>query len=197
MEDFGIKYTGHKHTKHPTSNLSEHYRFSHDWDGQRYLGMNLNWDYTGRVVHESMLDYVPEALARFQHKPPQTPQHQPYPHIKPTCGATAQYTKDVDTTPLLDKEGKKHIQEVIGTFLYYVSCVNSTMLMALGSLATQQANPTTNTKKWSINFWTMRRHIPTQSSHIRQATWSSQDTAMLITCRRPMHAVKQEDISSC
>ncbi len=99
-----------------------------------------------------MLDYVPEALARFQHKPPRTPQYQPYPHIKPAYGATAQYTKDVDTTPLLDKEGKKCIQEVIGTFLYYAHCVDSTMLMALGSLATQQANPTTNTKKLVHQF---------------------------------------------
>jgi hypothetical protein len=72
--------------------------------------------------------------------------HQPHPHIKPTYGTTAQYTKDVDTTPLLDKEGKKYIQEVICTFLYYARCVDSTMLMALESLATQQASPTTNTK---------------------------------------------------
>jgi hypothetical protein len=114
--------------------------------------MNLDWDYTGRIVHVSMLDYVPEALARFQHKPPHTPQYQPYLHIKPTYGATAQYTKDVNTTPLLDKKGKKYIQEVIGTFLYYARCVNSTMLTALGSLATQQANPTTNTKKMVHQF---------------------------------------------
>jgi hypothetical protein len=99
-----------------------------------------------------MLDYVPEALSRCQHKPPHTPQHQPYVHIKPTYGATAQYTKDVNTTPLLDKEGKIFIQEVIGTFLYYARCIDSTMLMALGSLATQQANPTTNTKKLVHQF---------------------------------------------
>ncbi len=100
-----------------------------------------------------MLDYVSEALARFQHKPPRTPQHQrPYPHIKPTYGATAQYTKDINPTPLLDKEGKKNIQEVIGTFLCYVHCVNSTMLTVLRSLATQQANPTTNTKKLVHQF---------------------------------------------
>jgi hypothetical protein len=41
---------------------------------------------------------------------------------------------------------------VIGTFLYYARCVNSTMLMALGSLATQQVNPTTNTKKLVHQF---------------------------------------------
>jgi hypothetical protein len=152
VDDVGIKYIGREHTKHLAFILSEHYRCLHDWDGQRYLGMNLDWDYTGRAVHVFMLDYVLEALARFQHKPPRTPQHQPYPHIKPTYGATAQYTKDVDTTPLLDKGGKKYIQEVIGTFLYYARCVNSTMLMALGSLATQQANPTTITKKLVHQF---------------------------------------------
>jgi hypothetical protein len=84
VDNFGIKYTGHEHAKHRTSILSEHYRCLHNWDGQQYLSMNLNWDYTGRAVHVSMLDYVPEALARFQHKPPCTPQHQPYLHIKPT-----------------------------------------------------------------------------------------------------------------
>ncbi len=152
VDDFGIKYIGREHVKHLTSILSEYYRCLYNWDGQQYLGMNLDWDYTGRAVHVSMLDYGPEALARFQHKPPRTPQHQPYPHIKPTYGATTQYTKDVDTTPLLDKEGKKYTQEVIGTFLYYARCVNSTMLTALGSLATQQANPTTNTKKLVHQF---------------------------------------------
>ncbi len=46
VDNFGIKYIGCKHAKHLASILSKHYRASHDWDGQRYLGMNLNWDYT-------------------------------------------------------------------------------------------------------------------------------------------------------
>ncbi len=103
--------------------------------------MTIDWDYTGRAVHASMLDYVPEALRRFQHTPPCIPQQQPYPHVKPTYGAKAQYMENVNTSQPLDKKGKKYIQEVIGTFLYYARCVNSTMLPALGSLATQQANP--------------------------------------------------------
>ncbi len=48
-------------------------------------------------------------------------------------------------SPPLSKEDKKYVQEVVGTFLYYAQCVDSTMLTALGSIATQQANPTTNT----------------------------------------------------
>jgi hypothetical protein len=91
-----------------------------------------------------MLDYVPEALIRFQHAPPAKPQHQPYPHIKPVYGATKEYAKTIDTSPRLSKEGKKYIQEVVSTFLYYARWVNSTMLTSLGSIATQQTNPTKN-----------------------------------------------------
>jgi hypothetical protein len=114
--------------------------------------MNINWDYTGQAVHVSMLNYVPKALTRFQHTPPCIPQHQPYPHVKQTYSVKAQYTEDINTSQPLDKKGKKYIQEVIGTFLYYARCVNSTMLLALGSLATQQANPKQNTKKLVHQF---------------------------------------------
>jgi len=48
---------------------------------------------------------------------------------------------------LLPKEDKEFIQEVISTFLYYAQCVDSAMLAALGSIATQQANSTENTMK--------------------------------------------------
>jgi hypothetical protein len=106
VDNFGIKYIGREHAEHLASILSKHYKCSHDWDGQQYLGMNIKWDYTGGAVHISMLEYVPEAFTQFQHKPPCVPQHQPYPHVKPTYGAKAQYTEDIDTSPLLDKEGK-------------------------------------------------------------------------------------------
>ena len=49
-------------------------------------------------------------------------------------------------TPIyLPSATKKLIQRIIGTFLYYGLALDLTMLVALGSLATQQANPTTTT----------------------------------------------------
>ena len=94
-----------------------------------------------------MLDYIPKSLTRFQHPTPCIPQHQPYPHVKPTYGTKAQYTEDVDSSPPLDKQGKKYIQEVIGMLLHYARCVDNTMLPALRSLTTQQANSTQNPQK--------------------------------------------------
>ena len=106
VDDFGIKYVGCKHAKHLAFILSEHYKCSDDWDEQRYFGMTIDWDYKGRTVHASMLDYIPKALTRFQHPTPRISQHQPYPHVKPTYSAKAQYTEDVDSFSPLDKQGK-------------------------------------------------------------------------------------------
>ncbi len=114
--------------------------------------MNMNWDYAQRQVHGSMLDYAPEALTRSRHRKPRTLQHQPYRHVKPNYGAKAQFTKSGYTAPALPKEGKKFIQEVIGTSLYYARCVDTTILVALGSLATLQANSTKNTMAKATQF---------------------------------------------
>jgi hypothetical protein len=147
VDNFGIKYIGQEHANYLTKILKEHYKCTIDWDSKCYLGMTMAWDYDGRRVYVSVLDCVPKALARFQHQAPSKPQHHPYPHVKPNYRAKAQYIKDTDTLMLLPIEDKKFIQEVIGTFLYYAPCVDCTMLAELGSIATQQANPTKNTMK--------------------------------------------------
>ncbi len=112
----------------------------------------MDWDYNGHKVHVSMLNYVPKALMRFQHQAPNKPQHQLFPHIKPNYRVKAQYMEDTVTSALLPNKDKKFIQEVISTFLFYARCINSTMLAALGTIATQQANPTQNMMKRCNNF---------------------------------------------
>ena len=145
VDDFGVKYVGQEHADHLQAVLRQHYTISTDPKGRRYLGIDLDWDYENRTVHLSMLKYVPQALTRFKHRAPKKPQHQPHPHVKPKYGATKQYTPGADTSPLLSKEDKKYVQEVVGTFLYYARAVDCTMLPALSTIATQQANPTERT----------------------------------------------------
>ena len=45
MDDFGVKYVGQEHAQHLMDTLQENYMISHDWEGTRYLGINLDWDY--------------------------------------------------------------------------------------------------------------------------------------------------------
>ena len=47
-----------------------------------------------------------------------------------------------DHTPALDAADRQRVQEVIGVLLYYARAVDSTLLTALGTLATQQAKGT-------------------------------------------------------
>jgi hypothetical protein len=56
------KYVGREHVKHLSGILNKHYKCSQDWDGARYLGVNIDWDYINKNIHVSMLNYVPEAL---------------------------------------------------------------------------------------------------------------------------------------
>jgi hypothetical protein len=73
---------------------------------------------------------------------PTKPQNQSYPHIPPKYGAKIQYAEPEDTTPKMNKEDKRFIQEVTATFLYYARCIDSTMLISLSALASEQSNPT-------------------------------------------------------
>jgi len=117
VDNFGVKYIGKEHVMHLINTLKEHYEVEEDWEGQRYLGITLDWDYKNREVHLSMPEYVGHALARFNHPIPDQPQHQPHQHAIPTYGATVQYEKPKDTSQRLSPSEKKYIQEVIGTFL--------------------------------------------------------------------------------
>jgi len=152
VDDFGVRYVGKEHALHLLSVIQQHYKCTADWDGCRYLGMTLEWDYKQHEVHLSMPDYVPEALQRFKHPTPHTPQHQPHPHVPIQYGAKEQLARQPDNTPLLDKEGAKFIQEVTGVFNYYARAVDSTMLPALSAIASEQSNPTETTMKKTLQF---------------------------------------------
>jgi hypothetical protein len=89
-----------------------------------------------------MPGYVTKALTRFQHPPLVKSQDQPYPYAKPNYGAKTQHAMAEDTTPPLNKAGKKFIQEVYGVFLFLACGVDGGLLPALSALASQQANPT-------------------------------------------------------
>jgi hypothetical protein len=62
--------------------------------------------------------------------------------VIPQYGAKPQYAKEEDVSPPLLKEETKYVQAVAGTLLYYARAVNTTIIMALSSIATKQANPT-------------------------------------------------------
>jgi len=65
VDDFGVKYVGREHAEHLISVLKEHYSIDTDWDGTRYLGLTLDWDYVGGKVHLSMPGYIKRFFTTF------------------------------------------------------------------------------------------------------------------------------------
>jgi hypothetical protein len=147
VDDFGIKYTKEQDVHDLMTTLKELYKVSEDWTGGRYCGLTLEWDYDKRTCDISMPGYVTRALQRFSHPPPTKPQHSPHAWQKPSYGDKIQYAPDSDTSPALDSKETKLVQEILGTLLYYARAVDSTMLAAIGTIATQQASATKQTMK--------------------------------------------------
>jgi len=147
VDDFGVKYTNENDAKHLMSILHQQYKVSEDWTGTRYVGLTLKWDYDARTCDISMPGYIERALQRFKHPKPTRAQDSPHAYQKPMYGAKTQYAPSADETPALDAADQKCVQEVLGVLLYYGRAVDSTMVTAIGEIATQQAKGTQATMK--------------------------------------------------
>jgi hypothetical protein len=49
VNDFGVKYVGEEHAQHLLDTVSKYYKCSCDWQGERYCGLTIKWDYKGRI----------------------------------------------------------------------------------------------------------------------------------------------------
>ena len=94
-----------------------------------------------------MRRYVAKKLKKHQHLTPTKPQYAPHKWLKPAYGKSLQHAPPPDTTKKLDANGKKRIQSICGSFLYYARAVDPTILPALNEIAVQQAAPTLETNK--------------------------------------------------
>ena len=94
-----------------------------------------------------MPGYVQKQLTRYADPSPRRKRHTPYNPAPLLLGRAAQELPPKDKSAPLDKKGKKCVQQVIGSFLYYSRAVDMTILMALSEIAGQQASPTEKTTK--------------------------------------------------
>jgi len=150
VDDFGIQYVGKPAADFLISTLRKDYTITIDWTGSEFCGLHLEWDYTARTVELSMPGYVARALARFGHCDP-TPSDSPHKHVPPQFGAKIQMTT-LDTSPPLDAEATTRVREIVGVFLYYARAIDNTMLVALGTIASQQSAATETTAHACIDL---------------------------------------------
>jgi hypothetical protein len=152
VDDFGVKYIGRHNAEHLISTLSKKYTITTDWTGAKYLGLHLAWDYNAKHVDISMPQYVARALLRFDHPDPKTPQHSPHTAKPIIYGPQSPIVSDSDDSPRISPSRVTRLQQIVGTFLYYARAVDSSMLVALGSLASAQTRATENTELTVTHF---------------------------------------------
>ncbi len=152
IDGFGVKYIGEEDAQHLPQMVQKYYTCLFEKEGGRYCGLTIKWDYVSKKVHLLMPSYVEKALKRIQHPPSIVAQDQLHQHVKKMYGATIQLANPLETSPPLNKAGKKFIQEVMGVFCYLAQAVDSTMLVAFSSLASEQAAPTERTMQTCLQF---------------------------------------------
>jgi hypothetical protein len=86
--------------------------------------------------------YIAKQLLWYEHPHPTKLQHCPFNPNPIKYGQENQANDPIDTSPKLDKANKTHIQQIIGSFLYYACAVNPIILMALSAIPSQQTSPT-------------------------------------------------------
>jgi hypothetical protein len=121
------------------------YDIVEDWAGDLYCGINLEWNYAKQWVDIAMPTYAIKNLTQYIHPAPLKLQHCPYTPNPFIYGKDNQATTSSKTSPLLDAAGKKRIQQIVGSFLYYARAVDPAILMALSAIAIQQSAPTEET----------------------------------------------------
>lgn len=94
-----------------------------------------------------MIKYTLKNLKKYNHEEPRKPTNCPYEPYPKNYGATTQDVMPEDTSPPLDKEGLKFVQQVVGSFLYLGRAIDSTILMGLNAIANEQSNPTEQTRE--------------------------------------------------
>jgi hypothetical protein len=152
VDDFGIKHIDKADADHLLETLRLLCKASVDWDAKQHCGLTLVFDYINRTCDISIPGSIERALQRFQHPAPQRPQHAPHAWVKPHYGAKTQCAPLADTSPPLDAADTKRVKEVLGTLLFYARAVDSTMLAAVGSIASQQAKGTKATMEAIIQL---------------------------------------------
>ncbi len=109
-------------------------------------------NYEKHHVDLTMPVYVKKQLTKYNHVASLKPQHCPYAPNPIKYGKDNQATSPLDKRLCLNKAQKKHIQQIVGSFLYYAQAGDPTILMALLEIAFQQVAPTENTMECVNQF---------------------------------------------
>ena len=138
MDDFGAEYVGKQHAVHLVTIFKNH-NITEDWEGKKYAGIDLKWDYDKIKFRATMDGYILDLRNKYQHMQPLKTQYPPHKHRPIDYGETQQLVQPTDAIPPLNEKGIKKTQGIVGDLLYVGRTVNNKLLVALSAIGAQQA----------------------------------------------------------
>ena len=88
VDDFGIEYVGKKHADHLAKILKQYHNISEDWEGKKFAGIDLNWNYKKRTCRATMDGYILDLRTKYGHPAPEKPHYSPHKHHPIIYGVT-------------------------------------------------------------------------------------------------------------
>lgn len=145
VDDFGVKYNSEEDLQHLIKSLEKIYKIKINLKGDKYLGMNLTWNYEERTVQIALNGYINKLMS--QHPQFKKQASTPYIYSRPKYGLKEQQQIKHDDSNPISESDKKTIQKIIGSLSYYARIADPTLLTVVNEIASESAKPTENTMK--------------------------------------------------
>jgi hypothetical protein len=97
------------------------------------------------MVDISMPGYIKKKLQEYRHVQLKHTQTCPYLPAPKQFGTEAQAPLSTNVSPCLNKKGIHNMQCIVGSILHYARAIDMTVLMALGTIASEQMAATEQT----------------------------------------------------
>ena len=103
VDDFGVLYRSKSDAKHLEAALTAHYPITTNWTGDKYIGIDLKWNYEKRELITSIKGYVKRTLQEFKHPTPIKTHHGPEIFNPPDYGKNQQM-EHINKIPALNAQ---------------------------------------------------------------------------------------------
>eukprot|EP00804_Cyclotella_cryptica_P025032 CCRYP_015948-RA/>CCRYP_015948-RA protein AED:0.28 eAED:0.33 QI:0/0/0/0.75/1/1/4/0/587 len=142
VDSTSAEYAGEQHALHLRDTIKQHYDLTENWKGDLYAGINLAWDYKKLNLSPPWKSTLQLCSSNTTTPCPKSANS----HL-PKQLKSSMYTPDKDTSDLLDDNGIKRIQGIVGALLYYARAVDNKLLYTLSDIGSDQAAATTRTNQ--------------------------------------------------
>ena len=73
VDYFGVEYVKKQHANHLAKILKQYHNITKDWEGKKYTGIYLKWDYNQRTCRATMDGYMLDLRKKYGHPTPNKP----------------------------------------------------------------------------------------------------------------------------